>query len=257
MLEMNRLHCVDCMVAMRDIPDGYFELAIVDPPYGVGSITYAPGKRIGAVGGFIDKYDVVMSVINMGQRASVKRKALPSVVHGDVSKTTIRDFGDENVSPPPEYFTELFRVSKNQIIWGGNYFLLPPSRCFVIWRKTTVAETFSMAMAEYAWCSFNDNAKVIEAAPQGTGADPRFHPTQKPVVLYEKLLQWFAKPGDKILDTHAGSASCAVACIRKGFDWLAFEINESYCDKAQERISLAWAAREAERSQTGMEEFIA
>ena len=106
-----------------------------------------------------------------------------------------------------------------------------------------------MSMAEYAWCSFNDNAKIIEAAPQGTKSDPRFHPTQKPIVLYEKLLQWFAQPGDKILDTHAGSASCAVVCIRKGFDWMAFEISSSYCEKSQERIAQAWVEKEADDAQ--------
>ncbi len=93
-----------------------------------------------------------------------------------------------DVAPPKKYFEELARVSKNQIIWGGNYFDLPPTRCFLVWKKTTISENFSMAMAEYAWTSFNENAKVFEHAPQGTATDPRFHPTQKPVALYEWIL---------------------------------------------------------------------
>jgi site-specific DNA-methyltransferase (adenine-specific) len=138
-----------------------------------------------------------------------------------------------DIAPPPEYFEELFRISKNQIIWGGNYFALPPTRCFVVWKKLTISENFTMAMCEYAWTSFNDNAKIFEFAPQDKD---RFHPTQKPVGLYLKLLNNYAKPGDKILDTHAGSASLPIACIKAGFDWTAFEIDEGYYIKAQKRI---------------------
>ena len=92
-----------------------------------------------------------------------------------------------DVAPGEEYFKELFRVSKNQIIWGGNYFSLPPTRCFLVWRKLTISESFTMAMAEYAWTSFNGNAKVFECAPQGASKDPRFHPTQKPVVRWRSV----------------------------------------------------------------------
>lgn len=138
-----------------------------------------------------------------------------------------------DVAPPPEYFRELGRVSKNQIIWGGNYFDLPPTRCFLVWRKATISENFSMAMAEYAWTSFNENAKVFERAPQDPG---RFHPTQKPVELYLWTLNLFAKPGDKILDTHAGSASSLVACHRLGFQYVGFEIEPAYYEKARDRL---------------------
>ena len=138
-----------------------------------------------------------------------------------------------DVAPPPEYFRELARVSKNQIIWGGNYFDLPPTRCFLVWRKATISENFSMAMAEYAWTSFNENAKVFERAPQDPG---RFHPTQKPVELYLWTLNLFAKPGDKILDTHAGSASSLVACHRLGFQYVGFEIEPAYYEKARDRL---------------------
>ena len=142
-----------------------------------------------------------------------------------------------DIAPPQEYFTELFRISRNQIIWGGNYFDLPPTRCFLIWRKLTISESFSMAMCEYAWTSFNSNAKVFECAPQGRAGDVRFHPTQKPVELYKWILSRYAKEGDKILDTHVGSASSLIACYDMGFDAWGYEIDKEYYNKASERLN--------------------
>ena len=141
-----------------------------------------------------------------------------------------------DIAPPPEYFDELARISKNQIIWGGNYFSLPPTRCFLVWRKLTISETFSMAMAEYAWTSFNDNAKVFEAAPQGKPGEARFHPTQKPVALYAWIYRLFAKPGDKILDTHLGSGSSRIAAYDAGLDFVGCEIDKTYFDLEEERF---------------------
>lgn len=141
-----------------------------------------------------------------------------------------------DVAPKQEYFDELFRISRNQIIWGGNYFPLPPTRCFVIWRKLTISENFSMAMAEYAWTSFNDNAKVFEYTPQARPGDNRFHPTQKPVALYEWLLNRYAKPDDIILDTHVGSASSLIACHKTGHKFVGFEIDETYYKLAKQRL---------------------
>ena len=121
---------------------------------------------------------------------------------------------------------------------GGNYFELPPTRCFLVWRKLTISEKFSMAMAEYAWTSFNANAKVFEHVPQdSTGT--RFHPTQKPVALYKWILQNYAKPGDKILDTHVGSASSLVACRETGHKYVGFEIDKHYFEAASERLKAA------------------
>lgn len=161
-----------------------------------------------------------------------------------------RDLGGEirkkiiawDVAPGEDYFSELFRVSRDQIIWGGNYFALPPTRCFLVWRKLTITEVFSMAMCEYAWTSFSSNAKWYECAPQGTAAEPRFHPTQKPVRLYEWILARYAKPGYRILDTHAGSASSLVACHRAGLDAWGFEIDPEYCRMAGERLEKERAA---------------
>lgn len=141
-----------------------------------------------------------------------------------------------DVAPGEEYFKELARVSKNQIIWGGNYFRLPPTRCFIVWRKLTISENFTMAMCEYAWTSFNDNAKLFECMPQGSAKEKRFHPTQKPVKLYQWLLSRYAKEGDKILDTHCGSASSLIACRRAGLEFVGFEIDPEYYRAAKERL---------------------
>lgn len=204
---MNIAYNMDCMEGMKQYPDKYFELAIVDPPYGD-----VEGKGWDRFGSWFNKY---------------KRRKKP-----DGKKQIGWD-----VAPPEEYFVELFRVSKNQIIWGGNYFDLPPTRCFLVWRKISIAETFSMAMCEYAWTSFNDrNAKFIEIAPQGTAQEPRFHPTQKPIKLYEWILANYAEKGDKILDTHMGSGSSRIACWNFGFDFTGYEIDKEYFDKQEERF---------------------
>ena len=142
-------------------------------------------------------------------------------------------------APPQEYFDELFRVSKNQIIWGGNYFTLPPCRCFLIWRKLSISETFSMSMVEYAWTSFNANSKAFEATPQGTPKNPRFHPTQKPVKLYKWCIGLFAEKGWRLLDTHGGSMSSAVAAYEMGLDMDICEINDFYFQKGKERVEKA------------------
>ena len=139
-----------------------------------------------------------------------------------------------DVAPKQDYFDELFRISRNQVIWGGNYFQLPPSRGFLIWRKTNVSQQFSMAMAEYAWMSFQQNAKVFDYS--AVGQEGRFHPTQKPVALYKWILTNYAKEGDKILDTHVGSASSLIACYDMGFDYVGFEIDEEYYKQAKQRL---------------------
>ena len=148
--------------------------------------------------------------------------------------TGAEDIRHWDIAPPPEYFRELARVSKNQIIWGGNYFDLPPTRCFLVWRKLSISDSFSMAMAEYAWTSFNANAKVFEAAPQDA---TRFHPTQKPVALYAWTYRLFAKPGDKILDTHLGSGSSRIAAYDAGLDFVGCEIDKTYFDKQEKRFA--------------------
>ena len=187
---------MDCMDGLKEIPDKYFDLAIVDPPYGI-SINNNIGRRKG------DK------------------------------KSNYKKVTWDSEPPGEEYFYELFRVSKNQIIWGANYFVMPPTKCFVVWRKPQISENVSFSMLEYAWTSFDATSKEWI----GISNEPdRFHPTQKPVALYEWLLTKYAKPGDKILDTHVGSGSSLVACYNMGFEYLGFEIDKEYFAKATERI---------------------
>ena len=153
----------------------------------------------------------------------------------DPKTTAGADIRHWDVAPPKAYFDELARVSKAQIIWGGNYFSLPPTRCFLVWRKLTISESFSMAMAEYAWTSFNDNAKVFECAPQGN-TEKRIHPTQKPVALYKWIFGRYAKPGFKVLDTHLGSGSSRIAAYDAGLDFWGYEIDKIYFDLQEQRF---------------------
>lgn len=206
---------IDCMEYMKTLPDNAFELAVVDPPYGD-----AAGGLAHRFGGKFDHYKG-MAVTRTGGEGSKKFDENKKIIAWDIA-------------PKEEYFTELFRVSRNQIIWGGNYFALPPTRCFLILRKTNIPENFSMAMCEYAWTSFNDNAKVIDINMQNQIG--RFHPTQKPVKLYEWIYSRYAKEGDKILDTHMGSGSSRIAAYNMGFDYVGCEIDKDYFEKEEERF---------------------
>lgn len=143
-----------------------------------------------------------------------------------------------DIAPPKEYFDELARVSKNQIIWGANYFDMPATRCFIVWRKLQIpAKGFSMAPVEYAWTSFNANAEYYEYYSNGgSGREDRIHPTQKPVSLYTALLAAHAKPGYKILDTHVGSASSLIACHRAGLQYVGFELDPVYYELSSKRL---------------------
>lgn len=209
---------MDCMQAMREMPDNAFDLAIVDPPYG------GANSEIGG-GGCRTHY-------TFGLRKNDKNYKNRREMGGEIRKKIVA----WDIDPDQKYFEELFRVSRNQIIWGGNYFQLPPTRCFVVWRKLSISEEFSMAMAEYAWTSFTSNAKVFEYAPQGKQYDKRFHPTQKPVALYKWLLNNYAKQGDKILDTHLGSGSSRIAAYDLGFDFVGYEIDPEYFEQQEERF---------------------
>lgn len=206
-------------------------------------------------GGLFDRYKAVESVrpalrpiqdgaadLHRGGQASTVPKIRAAERTGG---TWAEKYGKKiiawDVAPGKDYFDKLFRVSRHQIIWGGNYFDLPPTRCFLVWKKLTISESFSMAMCEYAWTSFTGNAKLFECAPQGTANEQRFHPTQKPVKLYSWQLDLFGKPGMKILDTHAGSASSLVACRLAGLDAWGFEIDPVYYEKAKTRLDAAQA----------------
>lgn len=208
----------DCIEYMAAMPDNAYDLAIVDPPYGNGGNAEWDKKSRGRFGGIFGKYIITRT----NDCISMRRSGFEDIEHWDIA-------------PGENYFRELFRVSKNQIIWGGNYFSLPPSRNFIVWRKLTISESFSMAMCEYAWTSIQGNAKIFEYPPQDKS---RFHPTQKPVALYKWLLKNYANPGDKILDTHGGSGSICIACHDMGYDLTWIEIDKNYYNAACERYKL-------------------
>lgn len=188
---MIELHNTDCMEYMRTLPDKAFELAIVDPPYG------------------IDKQ--LRGGINFGKE--YKKKGW-----------------DE--APSPEYFRELFRVSNNQIIWGGNYFNLGRTRGFIIWDKRNDGRDFSEC--EFAWTSFDRVARMHRQ--RFIGEKESDHPTEKPEKLYRYLLKNYATPGDRILDTHLGSGSIAIACHDMGFDLVGCELDKDYYEAACKRL---------------------
>lgn len=197
MLELNKLYNMDCMEGMKQFPDKYFELAIVDPPYGLPKdSTHGRGK-------------LKNRILNNGSL----------------------ELWDKQ--PSLEYFKELRRVSVNQIIWGGNYFDLPPTRGIICWDKCQPWENFSQW--EMAWTSFSKPAALFKFDNR---TKDKIHPTQKPVALYEWLLKNYAKPGDKILDTHVGSASSLIACYNMGFEYIGFEIDKDYYEAAQERMRI-------------------
>lgn len=194
---MIRLYNQDCLEAMREMRDNEFDLAIVDPPYGLGKKTTDGGGQ--------NSLNRFMSDIR-------------------------RSDWDDKI-PPDEYFDQLKRVCKNYIVWGGNYFPLSCYRTFIVWDKENYLPT--MSQVELAVTSFDKPARLVKIS--STQKD-RFHPTQKPVALYLWLLQKYAQPGDKILDTHLGSGSSAIAAHDLGFDFVGYELDTEYFDKAKERL---------------------
>ena len=206
----------DCLEYMKGLPDKYFSLAIADPPYGDAGQGFSGEERFG---GRFERY----------RKNNVERTG------GTWAAKYEKKIAGWDVAPTQEFFDELERVSENRIIWGANYFIMPPTRCFVVWKKLSISESFSMAMAEYAWTSFNGNAKVVEMAPQGKKGKTRFHPTQKPVELYSWLLKNYAS-GGVIFDPMMGSASSRIAAYKLGLDYVGCEIDKEYFDKGVERF---------------------
>ena len=197
----------DCLEAMKEMSDNQFDLAIVDPPYG---ISYARGKNGWGI---------------------------------NENRPKLEDVKWDKKTPNKEYFSELQRVSKNQIICGGNYFTdkIPVSKCWIVWNKINNTENKSVfADAELLWTSFKKVVKMYTLRTMGfisdTKDNKRIHPTQKPTELYEWLLMNYAKEGDTILDTHLGSGSIAIACHNLGFDLTGYEIDKEYFEAATKRI---------------------
>ena len=200
----SKVYNTDCLEAMKASPDNYFELAIVDPPYGIGA---------------------------------------SKGTWGSSNKGKVTDYGKKNwdkAIPSDAYFLELQRVSKNQIIWGGNYFLLKPSSCWVVWDKLNSAD---FADCELAWTSFQSAVRKFTYRWNGMlqqnmkDKENRIHPTQKPVALYRWLLQNYAKQGDKILDTHLGSGSSRIAADMEGYDFTGYELDSDYFNASVKRFN--------------------
>ena len=208
MYEQPDLYLADCMEAMKEFPDKFFDLAIVDPPY--GGVTQ---------GGYMQN--------NAGKLAKCNDYHL-GLWQCD--------------KPQKEYFDELRRVSKNQVVWGGDYFasMLPDSQCWLVWDKKH--DGLCYADVELAWTSFNKAARIFHYLWNGmiqenmADKQVRIHPTEKPISLYQWILDRYSKKGERILDTHAGSASSLIACHRAGLEAWGFEIDQEYFSKAKERL---------------------
>jgi len=201
---------VDCVEFMKQLPDNYYDLCVADPPY---------------------SHEGNVATIIKGGRFHKGRFNRYRQVDGNPI-----DIDEWDKTPSDEFFEQLFRVSKNQIIWGANYFDgMPATRCFLIWKKQ-IPENFSMAMCEYAWTSFQGNAKLFEYSQLSKLDDKRFHPTQKPIELYAWILKNFAKDGELIFDPMMGSKSSRIAAYKMGFDYVGCEVEKLYFDKGNERF---------------------
>ena len=197
---VSEVYLMDCISLMKHYPDNYFDLAVVDPPYGLGErLTNGGGKRF--------------------KKHSRTKKELVAF---------------DNKTPDEEYFIELFRVSKNQIIWGANYFELPPTRCVLIWDKVTFKE-FTGSDFELAWTSFDYAAKAFRMSRIQALRDGTIHPTQKPIELYDWIYLKFAVEGSKILDTHLGSGSSRISANKNKLHFVGCEIDEEYFNKQNKR----------------------
>ena len=245
---------MDCIEYMRGMPDNVFDIAVCDPPYGKGN-----DDNLVNWGG--QNQDLPTSR-RFGGSVQTLRQADGTDCWEDgekdtTSQRTHRFSGGTwaerykiggggkaeapqwDVAPPQEFFDELFRISRNQIIWGGNYFSLPPTRCFLVWRKTSISERFSMAMAEYAWTSFTGNAKVFDSPPQRRENSGKFHPTEKPLELYGWIYRNYVKDGETVFDPMMGSQASRISAYKMGIDYVGCEIDKYYYDKGCE-----WFERE-------------
>ena len=208
---------MDCMDGMREFPDNYFDLAIVDPVYG----------------------DVTGGGYTTQKHANEEHHFGGGLANQKAYNRNIW----KQPKTPDEYFKELFRVSKNQIIWGANFFVesLPSSQGWVVWDKQK-PEGISFSDCEIAFTSFNVGLRMFRFMWNGMlqgdmkNKEHRIHPTQKPVALYEWLIKKYAKPDDTILDTHVGSASSLIACRKTGHKYVGFELDKTYYDQAKERL---------------------
>lgn len=230
-MPVSEVYNMDCMDYLKQFPDNYFELAIVDPPYGIN----APNMNMGSNPNR-SRNDGHGSGPSISTSNKIRKGRLNSGSgHFKNRPLTKMNCNWDFEKPSPEYFEQLFRVSLNQIVWGGNYFDLPPTRGIGCWDKLQKWTNFSQW--EMAWTSFDCPAwKVTISNTGGANQNQRIHPTQKPIKLYRYLLDKFAKPGDKILDTHLGSGSSRIAAYQMGFDFYGTELDPYYFTLMEKRF---------------------
>lgn len=209
---VSETYLMDCIEGMKHYPDKWFDLAVVDPPYGIG-------------------WNAMQTNWDEGR-----------VIKGWKRKFKNYKQAEWDVKPTDEYWCELFRVSKEQIIWGANHFSLPPTKCIIFWDKET--GDFSFGDGEIAWCSIGGSIKKYTfrwagmlKGKNGNYREDRFHPTQKPIPLYDWIFSTYAEPGMKILDTHLGSGSSRVAAHKNKLNFVGFEIDKEYFDKQEKRFA--------------------
>lgn len=218
----------DNITGMKRYPDKFWDLGIVDPPYCIDAANMSMGsnasrKKNGYPG--------------VSTATKLRRKNRLNSGGGAMKNSTLvnSNLDWDKEPPPPEYFEELFRVTKNQIIWGGNYFDLPPTRCIICWDKKQPWDNFSQW--EMAWTSFDSPASMFRMSNTGgLNHEKKIHPTEKKIELYRWLIHKYAKPGDKILDTHMGSQSSRIAAYQLGFDYWGFELDKTYFESGCKRF---------------------
>ncbi len=220
---MDRTYNIDCMEGMKEYPDNYFDLAVVDPPYGMNWAAKFESKLL---------------------KPLKNNKAY--ITTGDYKRSSW-----DKTKPEKEYWKQLFRISKNQIIWGGNNFDLPPTRGIIIWDKNNCMPKYSdgelawtsfdrpLKICYYSWNGFKQAQYIGRDAPQHGNhsiKEHRIHPTQKPIKLYEWIFKNYAEEGQKILDTHLGSGSSRIAAYNYKMDFTGYEIDKDYFDAAEKRF---------------------
>lgn len=200
---LSEVYLMDCIAGMKYYPDKFFDLAVVDPPYG------------------LDLANMNMGIGKTKKASKAKNR-----------KWVAKDW-DKN-TPTEAFFVELWRVSKNRIIWGGNYFDLPPCKHYVIWDKE-IPNGLSFADCEFAWTSFDKAPRIFKYSAY-LDKQSKFHPTQKPIKLYNWIYDRYSEKGQKVLDTHLGSGSSRIAANMAGLDFVGFEIDEDYFNASENRF---------------------
>lgn len=244
------LYLADCIEGMKLFPDNHFDLAVVDPPYGIDATAMAMGQNLSR-----PRKDGTGPGQSTARKLKKRNRGSGKLKNRVINKMGI-DWDHEQ--PTIEYWTELFRVSKNQVIFGGNYFPLPPTRCYICWDKMQPWENFSQI--ELAWTSFDKPAIMIRKSTTGGNNKTRkIHPTQKPVDLYCEVYRRLASPGMKVLDTHHGSGSNRIAADMAGLEFVGFEVFEPYymdsCDwfAAHVKEPPLFSAEQSNYTQAGFE----